>query len=188
MAKNKKKKGSKKTKKNWGGSRKSLGKQAAEAAAKEIKEPKKISAIKEQLKRSIFISEYLKDFNATRAAKAAGYSEKSAYELGSKLLKNVEIQDEIVKRVKTRVEYNTLERELIIQKLFTLHDRCMQAEAVVDKDGVETGEYKFDGKTAARALDLLGRHLGLFPTQLKNDPDNPIAGNTIVYVPDNGRD
>lgn len=38
-----------------------------------------------------FIREYLKDFNATRAAKAAGYSEKTAYSIGQRLLKDVEV-------------------------------------------------------------------------------------------------
>lgn len=39
-----------------------------------------------------FIREYPKDFNATRAAKAAGYSEKTAYSQGQRLLKDVEVK------------------------------------------------------------------------------------------------
>jgi phage terminase small subunit len=39
-----------------------------------------------------FIREYLKSYNATQAAKMAGYSEKTAYSQGVRLLKNVEIQ------------------------------------------------------------------------------------------------
>ena len=46
-------------------------------------------------KRRKFIQEYLKDFNATQAAKRAGYSERTAYSQGSRLLKIVEIADEI---------------------------------------------------------------------------------------------
>jgi len=42
-----------------------------------------------------FINEYLIDFNATRAAKAVGYSQKTAYSHGQRLLKNVEISDAI---------------------------------------------------------------------------------------------
>ena len=40
-----------------------------------------------------FISEYTKDFNATQAAIRAGYSQKTAYSQGQRLLKNVEIQN-----------------------------------------------------------------------------------------------
>lgn len=46
-------------------------------------------------KRRRFIEEYLKDFNATQAAKRAGYSERTAYSQGSRLLKIVEISDAI---------------------------------------------------------------------------------------------
>lgn len=39
-----------------------------------------------------FVLEYPKDFNATQAAKRAGYSMKTAYSQGQRLLKHVEIQ------------------------------------------------------------------------------------------------
>lgn len=45
-----------------------------------------------------FCSEYVTNCgNATEAAKVAGYSEASAHELGSRLLKKVEIQEEIAR-------------------------------------------------------------------------------------------
>lgn len=45
-----------------------------------------------------FVAEYLKDPNATKAAKAAGYSTKTAYSQGQRLLKNVEISEAVEKR------------------------------------------------------------------------------------------
>lgn len=42
-----------------------------------------------------FINEYLKSFNATQAAIAAGYSEKTAYSIGSENLKKPEIAAEL---------------------------------------------------------------------------------------------
>ena len=42
-----------------------------------------------------FIREYLKDFNATRAAKAVGYSEKTAYSIGHENLSKPEIMQAI---------------------------------------------------------------------------------------------
>ena len=44
-------------------------------------------------KQSIFVQEYLQDFNATRAAIAAGYSAKTAGAIGSENLKKPEIQE-----------------------------------------------------------------------------------------------
>lgn len=46
-------------------------------------------------KQAIFVKEYLKDKNATRSAKAAGYSKKTAHSAGPRLLGNVEIKAEI---------------------------------------------------------------------------------------------
>ena len=42
-----------------------------------------------------FVLEWLRDMNATKAAIRAGYSERTAYSIGQRLLKNVEIQTAI---------------------------------------------------------------------------------------------
>ncbi len=46
-------------------------------------------------KQNIFKVEILKDFNATRAAIAAGYSEKTAYSIGNELLRKPEVREAI---------------------------------------------------------------------------------------------
>jgi len=51
----------------------------------------------------VFIAEYLTDFNATRSAKAAGYSERTADVQGSRLLANVKIAAEIAKKTGKRL-------------------------------------------------------------------------------------
>nr|MDT0250467.1 terminase small subunit [Endozoicomonas sp.] len=55
-----------------------------------------------------FVEEYLVDQNATRAAIAAGYSERTARSQGSRLLTNADISTEI------RARQNKLSRELKI--------------------------------------------------------------------------
>lgn len=42
-------------------------------------------------KQQVFIAEYCRCFNASEAARRAGYSEKTAYSIGSRLLKDVEV-------------------------------------------------------------------------------------------------
>jgi len=49
-------------------------------------------------RRTRFIKEYLLEHNATKAAIAAGYSEKTAKQQGSRLLTNADVQDEIAAR------------------------------------------------------------------------------------------
>lgn len=48
-------------------------------------------------KQKIFVTEYIKDLNATQAAKRAGYSEKSAHSQGIRLLKDERIKNAITK-------------------------------------------------------------------------------------------
>lgn len=47
-------------------------------------------------KQQVFVTEYLSNgFNATRAAIEAGYSEKTAYSMGARLLKKVEVKEAV---------------------------------------------------------------------------------------------
>lgn len=50
-------------------------------------------------KQQIFVSAYLADLNATSAAIAAGYSPKTAYSQGQRLLKHVEVSAEIQQKL-----------------------------------------------------------------------------------------
>ena len=46
----------------------------------------------------------------------------------------------------------------VLAKLMKVHDRCMQEEAITDRDGAPTGEYKFEHSGANKALELIGKH------------------------------
>lgn len=68
-------------------------------------------------KQRLFVSEYLIDLNATQAAIRAGYSEKTAYSQGQRLLKHVEVQAAI-EAAKTerleRTEINAEDRKSVV--------------------------------------------------------------------------
>lgn len=55
-------------------------------------------------KQIAFSKEYIIDYNATQAAKRSGYSEKTAYAQGSKLLKKAEIKEAIAENLKEQEE------------------------------------------------------------------------------------
>ena len=63
----------------------------------------------------IFVGEYLIDFNATRAAKAAGYSEKSAESIGSRMLRKVNVQTELTRKIKERTDKLDMEGEDVLR-------------------------------------------------------------------------
>lgn len=50
-------------------------------------------------RQTVFVDEYLRTFNRTQAAITAGYSQKTAYSMGARLLKNVEIAEAISQRL-----------------------------------------------------------------------------------------
>jgi phage terminase small subunit len=69
-------------------------------------------------RRRKFVNEYTtNNFNATQAALKAGYSEATAYSQGQRLLKNVEVENEINKQCKAIAEGYPVLRKKIIEKL-----------------------------------------------------------------------
>lgn len=61
----------------------------------------------------VFVSAYLRTFNATRSAIEAGYSEATAYSQGSRLLKNAEISS----RVRARVQEAAMSADEVLYHL-----------------------------------------------------------------------
>jgi phage terminase small subunit len=60
------------------------------------------------------------------------------------------------------IEKAGLTKEWIIGRLIENVDRAMQSEPVKDSKGVPTGEYTYQGNVANKALELLGKELGMF--------------------------
>lgn len=68
-------------------------------------------------KQQLFCSEYLKDLNATEAAKRAGYSPKTAYSIGHENLKKPEIAAEISARRDELLESNQVDTANVISEI-----------------------------------------------------------------------
>lgn len=113
-------------------------------------------------RQQIFALEYLKDLNATQAAIRAGYSEKTAAQIGERLLRNVEIRQQVQEAMDKRAERAGIDADFVLLGVKRLIARCEQAEPVLDKDGQPIGEYTFKAGEAFRGYELLGKHLKLF--------------------------
>ncbi|MFY0682604.1 MAG: terminase small subunit [Thalassovita sp.] len=72
-------------------------------------------ALNEKQKR--FAQEYITDLNATQAAIRAGYSEKTAYSAGQRLLKKVEVQSSIQKAQAKRSKRTEITQDRVLQEL-----------------------------------------------------------------------
>jgi len=67
-----------------------------------------------------FVAEYLIDLNATRAAQRAGYSPKTAYSQGQRLLKNVEVQSAIQAAMDKRAEKLEITADRVLEEIAKL--------------------------------------------------------------------
>jgi len=113
-----------------------------------------------------FVEEYLIDLNACAAAKRSGYSQHTAGQIGHELLKKENVVRALVAAERKRSKRVELDQDWIIERLRENTERSMQAAPVVDSDGNPVGEYRYEGSVANRALELLGKHLGMFADRL----------------------
>lgn len=118
--------------------------------------------------------------NITRAVIKAGYSDKGAATQGSLLLKKPEIQEVLqARRAERSKKYNRTADE-ILSDILEIKQRCMQAVPVLDEEGQQTGEWKFDSKAAIKALETEIRMHGLF----KDKQETTHTGGISVTVKD----
>ena len=97
-------------------------------------------------KQKRFCEEYLIDFNATQAALRAGYSQKTAYSIGDENLRKPEIQSEIQTLIQKRSERTGISADTVITELAK----------------IAFSDTEITGREKMKALELLGKHLGLF--------------------------
>ena len=123
-------------------------------------------------KQKKFCHEYIKDFNATQAAIRAGYSKKTAKEIGYQLLHKTSLQEYLAGLINAQTQDDEISVKEIIRKLKIVVDRCMQEIEVRDKKGNLTGEWQFDSAGANRSLELLGKHLAMFTDKFNMTNDD----------------
>lgn len=68
-------------------------------------------------KQEAFVREYLLDLNATQAAIRAGYSAKTAYSMGQRLLKNVEVSAALVAAKQERAQKTQIDADWLLTRL-----------------------------------------------------------------------
>jgi len=112
-------------------------------------------------KQKKFCLEYMKDLNATKAAERAGYSKKTARFTACKMITKHNIQEYLGKLSQAQEERTQITADSVLERLNEIADRCLQKIPII-VDGKKTGEYKFDSAGANRALELIGKHKGMF--------------------------
>lgn len=150
-------------------------------------------------KQQRFVDEYLIDLNATQAAVRAGYSAKTADVQGSRMLGNVKVQQAISEAMAERSKRTGVNQDRVVLELAKI--ALVKMTDVVDSQGrirsdatdddlacIESVKYKKSesdtGSSVERevkiasklkALELLGKHLGMWNDKLDVNITQPIV-------------
>lgn len=114
-------------------------------------------------KQEAFCQEYLIDLNATQAAIRAGYSEKTAKDMGCQNLAKPNISEYIAELKAERSERTLINADWVLTASKQLFDRCMS-----DED--------FSPSGASKSIELIGKHINVraFDTETKETSNTPI--------------
>jgi hypothetical protein len=78
--------------------------------------------------------------------------------------------------VERAIERTAITREWVIEHLRENVERAMQLRPVLDAKGNPVGEFKHDASAANRALELLGKQLGMFVERREKGRPGDFAG------------
>ena len=151
-------------------------------------------------KQKKFVEEYLLDLNATQACIRAGYSSKRASEIGYQLLQKTTVSEAISEALAERSRRTGINQDRVIQELARIAFvkitdvvdangeikrnasdddlACIESYKVEDSDSINGSSSKREVKLASklRALELLGKHLGMFTDKVDVEVVLPVFG------------
>jgi phage terminase small subunit len=152
-------------------------------------------------KQKRFVEEYLIDLNATQAAIRAGYSPNSARDIGSENLTKPHIRARVDEALAERSKRTGINADRVVRELARI--AFVNAADVINFDSATLSENASEDDTAAiasvrvktiptdagegvereirmcdklKALELLGKHLGMF----NNDPESNVPVTVVI--------
>lgn len=129
-----------------------------------------------------FCLAYAGSGNATQSAIEAGYSEKSAYSCGQRMLKNAEVQNYLKELQQQNASNKIADAKEMQEVLTSIIRQEMEEENIVVEgcgDGVSEAvikKKKSSHKDVLKAIDLLGRMQGAFTNQTTLNVMIPVFG------------
>ena len=150
-------------------------------------------------KKKMFIAEYLIDLNQTQAAIRAGYSPKTANEQASRLLADVNIQQEIQKAMDERSKRTNITADKVLNEIAAIafddisnylefhtdaegnvRTRIKDSKTINTKNISEVscgkdGTFRFKLYCKDNALSMLGKHLKLFTDKIEVETNGDLA-------------
>ena len=115
-------------------------------------------AITDKQKR--FVREWMTDMNGTRAAIRAGYSEKSAAQTASRLMREPAVREYRDALLKEEFDSLGITRHTLAVEVWRVYERCAAATPVMQWDSqlreyIESGQWEFNARGCLKALGML---------------------------------
>ena len=151
-------------------------------------------------KQKLFVEEYLIDLNATQAAIRAGYSPQTARDIGCENLTKPNIQNAIATAMADRSRRTGINQDRVIQEIakmaflnpvdvIDMDEATIKGETnrddtaciasvkvkVIPSEGGNITEREVKTYDKLKALELLGKHLGMFNDKLKVEGAIPVV-------------
>lgn len=151
-----------------------------------------------------FAEEYIIDFNASRAVRAAGYSEKGANVQGVQLLSNINVQEYVQHLIELRSTRTKITADMVVAEiakvamlnvedfyddmglkpLSELDENSKAAISSYQTKRIKTGKDQYEDvpimkvHDKMKALELLGKHTGAF--EKDNQQKQPVNQNINI--------
>lgn len=128
-------------------------------------------------KQKRFVDEYLIDCNATQAAIRAGYSEKTAEVIGSRLLRNVKVSEVIQKQMNDKRKEAIMKQDEVLELLTSIargEEQKYKSTKRKKTNGNETKSETSGTSTPQmeerlKALELIGKRYSMFTDKQQVD-------------------
>lgn len=126
------------------------------------------------------MEEYLVDLNATAAAIRAGYKESTAAQQGHNLLQKPELKKAIQEAKDARSKRTLIDGDYVVLKL----------KEIADMDAADYKDSRLRFGNKIKALELLGRYLGLFDSKreeiIHETEDDPLSESIKEWMKEHG--
>lgn len=147
-------------------------------------------------KHELFAQELAKGRTAEEAHGIAGY--KASRSGASQLKQNLNISNRVGELLSEResvhaqataqaIKSTALTKEWVIETLMENVAKAMQAKAMTNDEGDPIGEFQYQGSVANKALELLGKEMGMFVDRTVSENVNTnyvVSGEPVDNVED----
>jgi phage terminase small subunit len=129
----------------------------------------------------LFAQGLAKGLSADAAYQAAGYKPNRGN--AATLKANQSISKRVEELQAAAAAKTVLSRQWVIERLVETVERAMQAVPHLDHEGNPTGVFTYQGNVAIKALELLGKELGMFQLRPPGEEENPLVLRPLIDAP-----